>query len=192
MKTLISYLKEVKDHRRAQGQRTPMVAFLEMIVLAGMSGHFGFRAMSRFIKDNEAFFVERYNLEHGTPTYTTLRNFTKELDYKELCNSLYNWSIQFLTKEEWIEIDGKAIRSTVTEEHSSRQNYKSMVSMFCDRKGIVINAISIENKKAHEGAAARELIEQCELKGITFTMDALHCQKKRRKLSWSQEMSMSF
>ena len=72
------------------------------------------------------------------------------------------------------------------------QNYKSMVSMFCSEKGIVISARSIENKKSHEGEAVRMLIEQLELKGMVFTMDALHCQKKQRNISWSQEMTMSF
>lgn len=192
MKSLYECLNVVKDHRRAQGQRTPMSAFLEMIVLAGMSGHFGFRPISRFITKNEAFFVERYKLEHGTPAYATLRNFTKELDYKSLCSSLLAWGSQYLEQEEWISIDGKAIGSTVTDCHDSQQNFKSMVSMFCNKKGIVINSLSIEMKKDHEGQAARDLIALCELKGITFTMDALHCQKKRRKPSWSQEMSMYF
>ena len=67
-----------------------------------------------------------------------------------------------------------------------------MVSLFCNNKGITIATQSIENKKDNEGQAARELIKMCELKGITFTMDALHCQKKLRKPSWSQEMTMSF
>ena len=62
--------------------------------------------------------------------------------------------------------------------------------MFCTKKGIVIDTKSLENKKENEGLTAREMILQCELKGVTFTMDALHCQKKQSKLSWSQEMIM--
>lgn len=190
MQSLYSYLETVKDHRRAQGQRVPMSAFLEMIVLAGMSGHFGFRPISRFIKNNSSFFIARYNLLHGTPVYTTLCNFTKGLDYDSLNTALLAWGSQYINEDDWVSIDGKAIGSTVTNAHSSKQNYKSIVSMFCNRQGIVLNALSIENKKENEGEAARRLIEQCELKGITFTMDALHCQKKQRKPSWSQEMIM--
>lgn len=192
MKSLYECLNLVKDHRRAQGQRIPLSAFLEMIVLAGMSGHFGFRPISRFITSNEAFFVERYKLLHGTPAYATLRNFIKELDYKNLCAAVYKWGSQYLEQEDWISIDGKAIGSTVTNSNDSKQNYKSMVSLFCNKKGIVINTLSIENKKDNEGQAARDLIQLCELKGVTFTLDALHCQKKQLKPSWSQEMSMYF
>jgi hypothetical protein len=157
-----------------------------------MSGHFAIRSISRFITINESFFIERYGLEHGTPVYATLRNFLKELDYTETSECLSKWSLQFIEQDDWIAIDGKAIGSTVTNSNDSDQNYKSMVSMFCSLKGIVLNTISIENKKEHEGQAARELINKFELKGITFTMDALHCQKKLHKPSWSQEMSMYF
>ena len=81
MKSLFEHLETFNDHRRAQGQRIPLHAFLEMIVLAGMSGHFGFRPIHRFIQTNEMYFIERYNLLHGTPAYATLRNFIKEVDY---------------------------------------------------------------------------------------------------------------
>ena len=192
MKSLYECLKNVKDHRRAQGQRTPLTAFLEMIVLAVMSGNFAIRSIARFIKNNEQFFVDRYNLEHGTPVYATVRNFIKSLDYKEMCSALSKWSVQFLDNEDWIAIDGKVMGSTVTNYHDSTQNFKSMVCMFTSKKGIVIKAVSIENKKEHEGQAARDLIKQFEKKAITFTMDALHCQKKQRKPSWSQEMSTYF
>lgn len=189
MKSLYECLEEVTDARRKQGQRTPIAAFLEMIVLGGMSGNYSIRSIARFIDRNEKYFVDRYNLEHGTPGYTNLRKFLEKLDYKELNQAVKKWCSQFLQSGDWIAIDGKAITSTVTNKHNSEQNYLSMVSMFCSKKGIVIDTQSIENKKEHEGLAARELIAQCELKGVTFTMDAMHCQKKLRKQSWSQEMS---
>ena len=65
-----------------------------------------------------------------------------------------------------------------------------MVSLFCSESGLVLKTTSIENKKEHEGQAARELIELFDKQGVTFTLDALHCQKKQRKSSWSQEMIM--
>ena len=56
--------------------------------------------------------------------------------------------------------------------------------------GIVLDTVSIETKKENEGQAARDLITQFESKGMTFTLDALHCQKKQSAVSWSQEMIM--
>lgn len=192
MKSLHDFLHEVPDHRRAQGTRTPIGAFLEMIVLAGMSGHIQIRPLSRFITNNATYFNDRYNLQHGTPSYATIRNFFKGLDFTELTKAFTNWSSQFLEPNEWISIDGKVIGSTVTDCHNTKQNYESMVSAFCSKNEIVLEVVSISNKEDHEGAAARRIIEQFENKGVTFTMDALHCQKKQRKPSWSQEMSTSF
>lgn len=194
MKPLTYFLKDVTDLRRAQGTRIKLNHFLEAMILAGMSGHFGIRSISRFVLDNEDFFVDRYHLLHGVPKQTNIFLMLKSLDYQQLNEALYRWVSQYLDPkdENWIAIDGKAIGSTVTDKHGSEQNYKSMVSMFCSKKGIVISSKSIENKKSNEGDAARTLIEQLELKGVVFTMDALHCQKKQRKPSWSQEMSMSF
>lgn len=192
MRTLFDYLSEIKDFRRAQGQRISLAAFLEMVILSGMSGHFGINGISRFFKNNEDFFVERYALNHGVPAQGTIFNNLKMISQEELNKILRHWMNQYINQEEdmWVAIDGKAIGSTVTDKHGSQQNYKSMVSMFSQQMGVVLSSISIENKKEHEGQAARELINILEAKGLTFTMDALHCQKKLLKPSWSQEMTM--
>lgn len=183
---------DIPDHRRSQGQRVPHICFLEMIVLAGLSGNFGLRPVARFISNNSFFFEKRYNLLHGAPSGSSVQNFITGLDFNELTKALHKWTKQFLDKSKWISIDGKALGSTVSDMHGKQQDFKMIVNMFCQEKEILIHAKSFQNKKSHEGLSARDLIEGLEMQGITFVMDALHCQKKRPKLSWSQEMSMSF
>lgn len=188
MKSLVSFLSLIPDHRRAQGQRVPFYSFLEMIILAGMSGQFGIRPVSRFIQHNSTFFEHRYNLHHGVPKGSSVQNFVSSLDYNQLNQALYEWTKQYLSSDAWLSIDGKAIGSTVTDKFGKLQNFKSMVTIFCTDKQIVVNTKSIESKKANEEACARDLIKQLEIRGVTFTMDALHCKKKQPKRSWSQEM----
>lgn len=192
MTTLFECLTKVKDFRRAQGQRITLSAFLEMTILAGMSGHFSINGISRFMKNNEGFFIDRYQLNHGVPAQGTVFNNLKKISFEELNTVLRTWMRQYIDQEAdlWIAIDGKAIGSTLINKHNEHQNFKSMVSMFSQQKGIVLDTVSIENKKQHEGQAARDLIGQFESKGVTFTLDALHCQKKLLKPSWSQEMTM--
>jgi hypothetical protein len=192
MKTLYDYLLEMKDFRRAQGKRISLAAFLEMSVLAGMSGHFGINSISRFIKNNETFFIERYNLLHGVPSKTTVFKMLRDLPFDNFSAVLRNWMFQFVESNSdlWIAIDGKAIGSTLVNKNDSKQNFKSMVSLFSKKAGVILDAVSIETKKENEGQAARDLIAQFESKGMTFTMDALHCQKKQSAVSWSQEMIM--
>ena len=78
---------------------------------------------------------------------------------------------QFLENKSdvWIAIDGKAIGSTLVNKFESKQNFKSMVSLFSKEIGVVLDAVGMESKKANEGAAARDLIAQFESKGMTFT-----------------------
>jgi len=192
MVSLHKHLCQIKDFRRAQGKRITLPSFLEMVVLAGMSGRFGINSISRFITHNADFFIERYGLLHGVPKKTTVFNILKELSFDELSKAIQRWAIQFVdtSSDVWVAIDGKVIGSTVTDMHGSKQNYKTIVSLFNSEMGIVIGAGSIENKTQSEGEAARQLISNLEGKGITFTLDAHHCQKKRRKLSWSQEMTI--
>ena len=157
MKTLYDCLFEMKDFRRAQGQRIPLAAFLEMSVLAGMSGHFGINSISRFIKNNEVFFINRYNLLHGVPSRTTVFNLLKKIPFDEFSCVVRNWMKQFLENKSdvWIAIDGKAIGSTLVNKFESKQNFKSMVSLFSKEIGVVLDAVGMESKKANEGAAAR-------------------------------------
>ncbi len=190
MKILQDFLKQVPDHRRPQGQRVPHLYFLEMIVLAGMSGNYGLRPVARFIKNNSSFFEKRYKLLHGVPSGSSVQNFITGLDFTALTQALHNWTKQFLDSSKWMSIDGKALGSTVSDMHDKQQNFKMIVNMFCHEKEILVQAKSFQNKKSNEALSARELIASLEMQGITFVMDALHCQKKQPKLSWSQEMTM--
>ena len=73
------------------------------------------------------------------------------------------------------------MNSTVENCHDSTQNYKSMVSIFCQKSGIVVNTELIELKKSHEIGAVQLMLGQLKAKGIILTGDALHCQKKRQQ-----------
>ena len=189
---MFDYLLEIKDFRRPQGQRISLAAFLEMVILAGISGRFGINEISRFIKNNEDYFIDRYNLQHGVPGKTTVFKILRDVSYSDLNEALFSWIKQIVDtqRDVWLAVDGKAIGSTVRDKHGSKQDYKSIVSVFCDELGLVLTSASMSNKESNEGTVAQELIKSLELKGVTFTMDALHCKKKPRKLLWHQEMIM--
>lgn len=191
MNGLSFYLSSVKDHRRKQGQRISLPVFLTMVILGNMSGFTSLKSLARFFKNNEDYFSQKFGLMHGVPGYTRIRTLLEELDFESLNESFTNWSVQFVKAEgEWVSIDGKGLSSTATNYFDKYQNFHSMVSAFCREKEINITSTKFESKKKSEIAAAQRLIEQLELKNIILTLDALHCQKKRRNLSWSQEMTM--
>ncbi len=92
--------------------------------------------------------------------------------------------------ERWLSIDGKVLCSTVSDVNNCKQNFQSIVSAFCSSKDIVVLCKDYENNKSNEIKAAQDLIDQLEIKGITMTLDALHCQKKQLKKLWWEEMTM--
>ena len=52
-----------------------------------------------------------------------------------------------------------------------------MVSAFTHERGEILGLKVMENKKQSEIVAVQDLLELLDLKGVVFTMDALHCQK---------------
>ena len=79
---------------------------MEMIVLTGMSGHFGINSIGKFIKNNGAFFIRRYDLKHGVPSQTGLYNFLTTLEYKHLNKLITRWMKQYAMepKVTWVSI----------------------------------------------------------------------------------------
>lgn len=180
-KSLEQFLDLIPDHRNTQGlmyQKTPL---LLMIVVANMSGCYGYREMAKYMEYNLKDFNEIFNLKHGVPKHVSLRTFIQKLNFDKLQESFRSWCNQFneYNDGDIYHIDGKGMNSTVEHCHDSRQNYKAMVSLFCERSGLVTDTELIETKKSHEGGAARLIIERLQGKGLVITMDALHCQKKR-------------
>ena len=58
-----------------------------------------------------------------------------------------------------------------------------MVLAFSHYRGEILGIKIMENKKQSEIVAVQDLLELLDLKGVVFTMDALHCQKKRYQQS---------
>jgi hypothetical protein len=177
------FLAQVPDHRRKQAMLHQKVPLLVMMVLANMSGCYGYREMANFMDDNIEAFKQMYELKHGVPQHVSLRTFILQLNFPELLKAFRSWADQYVEYKEgeFYSFDGKGMNSTVENCHDSAQNYKSMVSIFCQKTGMVVNTELIELKKSHEIGAVQFMLGQLKAKGIILTGDALHCQKKRQQ-----------
>lgn len=192
MLSLSNYLKEVTDNRRLQGTRYPLVSFLSIIIIGYLGGHYSGKSLSRYFKNNEKDLVDLFGFHHGVPGSTRINTFIKSLDFNQLNEVFFKWITQVQNANEWVSIDGKALRHTVTNCQDSKQNFLTMVGAFAQQSGLLIKYNTHENGKGGEPQTARELIKQLEGKGYILTLDAVHCKKKPSKLSWSQEMALSF
>lgn len=178
---LYEFLKSLEDPRRGQGQRHRLEDVLVIVLMSILSGHQGLRGFTRFAKANEEELTEIMNLKHGVPCYYTFRSVISGLDEQILANQFINWMKNYISQEadELIALDGKAIKSTTHGGNTKLQNFVSVVNAFGHQTGLVHGMESFQNGKSGEGQALRDLVEKLGFKGKTFTMDALHSQKKR-------------
>lgn len=182
---LFALLKTIKDHRRKQGQRHPLEVILLIIIMAIMAGAKGERAIARFAKNNKEALIKALKIERGeVPTRSVIKGVIANIDFTNLQDIFYNWAVKIIKIRQLdiVSIDGKALRGTVTEAQNNLQNFTSLVSVFASKRKQVLTATKINTKKTNEIPAVQELIEMLDLQGVTFTLDALHCQQKTVKI----------
>jgi hypothetical protein len=181
---LIECLSGVKDPRRRQGQRYKSVALLLIIIMSILRGKYGYREIGRFCKLNEAELIRKFGFKNKrVPSHVSIRSFILSTDFSSIQKAFHKWTQGFVSIEagEWISMDGKSIRSTVSDYSNEYQNFVSLVSLFCSRREQVLHVEKLENKKGNESKTVEELLDVLNLKDVIFTMDALHCKKNAAK-----------
>jgi len=181
-KSLLELIRSLPDNRRGAGQRHQLEFGVLIIIMSMMSGYISLRAMGDFAERNkDALIIALKPKKPRIPSFSTLRRLLLQINFSELKDIFYQWSLQYVdpTGEEHYSIDGKSIRSTVTDGKNEKQNFISMVSVFSQKRKQVLTQQKYQNKKNSEIGVVQGLLEELDLQGITLTMDALHCQKKQ-------------
>ena len=180
-KSLIDYLKQIPDERDASGKRHPLWLILLIMILGIMSGYWGYRGLGRFVERHRRQLIETLKIPGArVPSYSTLRRVMMQIDYQAVTQVFNEWSSRYTYNDrgQWIAIDGKSLKNTVNDCYGKQQNFVMIVSAFTHSRGEILGIKVMENKKQSEIVAVQDLLELLDLKGVVFTMDALHCQKK--------------
>ncbi len=184
VKSVIEFFEEIPDPRRGAGQRHDQTFVLLLVLMSTMSGYLGYRAIGDFIKRNQASLLKHLQpKKNRLPSFDTVRRVVQGIDFSLVSKQFHRWASQYVTlrSHEWVSIDGKVIGGTVTNANSSNQQFVSLVSLYCSKQKLVLGNQKVLHKKENEITVVKQLIEVLELEGVTFTLDALHCQKKRQK-----------
>ena len=176
---LSSFFNNVTDPRRAEGQRISLSAFLWMSFLAIASGATGYRAMSRFARSNTAFFQQHFDLHHPMPSHVSFRSLLQKLDKQALYDALNQAFSSHVQPGDWVAADGQSLCSTVRQAQTADQQFVSVVSLYCQRTGLAAAIQDYTDKKSGEMQVLRELLPLLQQRGVIFTLDALHGQKKQ-------------
>jgi len=181
---LIECLSKVKDPRRRQGQRYSNIAMLLIIIMAILRNKHGYREIGRFCRLNKNYLITRLGFKNKrVPSYVSIRTFILSTDFASIQDAFHQWTRGFVCIKdgEWVSIDGKSIRSTVSDYSGEYQNFVSLVSLFGSKCEQILHIEKFENKKGNEGQVVENLLETLDLKGVIFTLDALHCKKNSKQ-----------
>jgi len=179
--SIIAYLEAIPDKRRTEGLRHDQTLIILIVIMSAMSGYVGYRGTGDFIKRNRQDLVEYLEPKKGRlPSFDTVRRVIQSLDFTVLSQQFHQWAMQYiaLPQAEWISIDGKAIRGIAKDFDDGKQRFLNLISLYCSKQKVVIGNAAVDNSKENEIPIVQQLIEALDIKGVTFTLDALHCQKK--------------
>ena len=152
--------------------------------MAMMSGHHGYRPISRFLRDNADALRQYLGFaRHALPSHVTVRAVLQAVDPDALSAAFRDWATDRLPDGEILAVDAKAVRSTFSGYGGAQQDFVALVSAYGVRSGLVASATAYCNGDTSEIAATQEMIADLaaalDLTGTTVTLDALHCTKKR-------------
>ncbi len=177
---LVQRLQSIRDYRSNRGKRYPLWVLLLVTVLGAMSGAQGYRALEDFGKRHYVSLCEYLGVSlNRMPSDTTLRRMFGSMNLSELTGQFNAWSqAQFAPMPgECLAVDGKSLSSTLTGHKESFQDFVAIVSVYSHQQRLVLAQKSYQNKAESEISVVQTLLETLEMTGVTFTSDALHCQK---------------
>ena len=177
---LILELSKVQDFRANDGKRHPLWFILLIAIMGTMSGYLGYRALGDFVERHRQELIETFDIpKQRVPSYSTIRRVLQGIDFDQFSAVFNAWAAQYVPVHalEWVAIDGKSIGGTVKNAYDAQQNFQSIVSVFSVQRGVVLGLDQLENKKSSEIVTVQTLLQALDLKGVVFSLDALHCQK---------------
>lgn len=190
---LVDFLDTVADPRRAQGKRYQLGPVLLSAILAILCGATSYRKMHRFMHAQR----ETLNAWFGfgwkrAPAYTAIRKILHALEVESLEQAFRVYSRELLERGDTpipptdeapnaasrraIALDGKVLRGSF--DHFEDQSAAQVLSALCQQELLIVGHLPVADK-SNEIPAAQQLMRELELRGVVYTLDALHCQKKR-------------
>lgn len=184
---LIEQLQQIPDYRKSRGRRHALWLVLILVLLGSLCGYRGYRPLADFSHLHWSSLCELLKLpcETRKPSYSTFRRVLQRVDFEPLVELFNTWSSTFIEVSEptWVALDGKSIKSTLTDYSTSYQNFVMTVCAFTHQSGIVLHLQTMENQHTSELEVVQQSIRALAGAPIVFTFDALHCQKKRSNSS---------
>ncbi len=180
---LLEYLREIPDHRRGQGRRYDLAGVLLVAILALLSGAHSYRSIHTFAASHFKQLRETFGLRwRKAPSNSRVRAILQGVDKVALELAFRSYSAAMAAglpeKVECLACDGKELRGSFDRMEDRRA--AEVLSVLATESQLILAHVEIP-EKTNEIPAFQALVAELGVKGKLFTLDALHCQKKRFK-----------
>ena len=182
MPTLVSYFNDMEDPRTSNAPRHKFCGLMTISLLCALCGGDTAVDMEHFGHMKEEFLREFLELPHGVPchdAYSRLFRLMKPSAFQAFFDKFRADFADANTDNPAIAIDGKEMRRSF--DKAGEQSNMNIVSAFAHGARLTLG-VAQSAKGGSEIAALRELIEMLDIRGITITADALHCQRETCEL----------
>ncbi len=129
---LTETFSDVKDFRRGHGKRYQLVPMLIIVVMSIICGRVCYREIAGFAKANKDEFQKYFSLKRNEMlSHVTFREIIQRCNFEEICHIFEKWAKNYVSieKGDWFSVDGKCIRSTVSDYNKPWQDFVSLISV---------------------------------------------------------------
>lgn len=174
---LTTFLKDIPDFRRRQGQMYELKYILFFSIVAILCGAKSYRNVASFIEIHFKALKEHFFLEwKNPPGYTTIRNIIKGVDSSALEAAFRKFALHLLTLSEQrgaklIAMDGKVMRKSF--DNFNDKKAAQILTFFDAQEHFILGHVLI-NDKSNEIPCAQALLKSLTLESAVYTLDALH------------------
>lgn len=182
MPTLDSYFNDIDDPRTGNAPRHKFCDLMTTSLLCALCGGETAVDMELFGHMKEDFLREFLELPYGVPchdAYSRLFRLMKPSSFQAFFDKFRADFAAGHGEDQAIAIDGKEMRRSF--DKAAETSNMNIVTAFAHGARLTLG-ITESAKGGGEILALRELIEMLDIRGITITADALHCQRETCEL----------
>jgi predicted transposase YbfD/YdcC len=181
----MDYIREklsiIEDTRHSGYVEHPLSDILIIIMCSVLCGLDGLAEMMVFAEKRKEFFRHKFKIKE-IPSKSTFSRILNMIDgdavSKVIIEIMKEKAKLFRQVGNVLAVDGKAIRSTC--EKGKPHTALQILTAYMTESGVILGQKSI-HKKTNEIPVFQEMLNYLDIKGLTITADAMHCQKETCK-----------
>lgn len=171
---------ELKDHRRAEGQRHPFINLIVISVCAVVANAESESDIAEYALAKQEWLARFLDMKYGVPSEPTFRRFLSLVDSEQLekCFIEFTKNLSIKMEGQHIAIDGKTLCSSY--DQAKGKSAIHMLSALATEYGITLAQIKTEDK-SNEITVIPKLIEMLNIEDTVISIDAMGTQKSIAK-----------